>query len=70
MRRRGTLIACGLAAAGALFGQLHPVLLFVIVVGFGGVSLPLDEADPRAQLARIHEATQELKESRQALGVG
>ncbi len=32
------------------------------------VPLPLDESDPRAQLARIHAATQELKESRQALG--
>lgn len=32
------------------------------------VPLPVDEADPRTQLARIHETTQELKESRQALG--
>ncbi len=30
--------------------------------------LPLDEGDPLAQLARIHEITSELKETRQALG--
>ena len=33
------------------------------------VDLPVDEADPLKQVARIHETTQELKESRQALGV-
>lgn len=33
------------------------------------VPLPLGEADPKAQLARIHETTSELKASRQALGV-
>ena len=33
------------------------------------LSLPLDEEDPRQQLARIHETTQDLKSSRQALGV-
>ena len=33
------------------------------------VNLPVGYADPRDQLARIHELTQELKESRQALGV-
>jgi WS/DGAT/MGAT family acyltransferase len=32
------------------------------------VRLPLDEADPRKQLDRIHETTQELKDSHQALG--
>jgi WS/DGAT/MGAT family acyltransferase len=32
------------------------------------VQLPLDEEDPQAQLARIRETTQELKESRSALG--
>jgi WS/DGAT/MGAT family acyltransferase len=32
------------------------------------VSLPLDEEDPLKQLQRINETTQELKESRQALG--
>ena len=31
--------------------------------------LPIDEADPLRQLARIHETTQALKESQQALGV-
>jgi WS/DGAT/MGAT family acyltransferase len=31
--------------------------------------LPLEEEDPLRQLARIHETTQELKESQQALGV-
>ncbi len=36
-----TWIASGLALAGALIGPLHPVLLFAIVVGFGGMSLPL-----------------------------
>jgi WS/DGAT/MGAT family acyltransferase len=33
------------------------------------VQLPLDEPTPKARLARIHEATRELKESRQAMGV-
>jgi WS/DGAT/MGAT family acyltransferase len=33
------------------------------------VPLPLHESDPKRQLAQIHETTQELKESRQALGV-
>jgi WS/DGAT/MGAT family acyltransferase len=33
------------------------------------VQLPLDEPTPQARLARIHEATRELKESRQAMGV-
>ncbi len=33
------------------------------------VRLPLDEADPRKQLARINETTRELKETHQALGV-
>jgi len=33
------------------------------------VRLPLDESDPRQQLERIREATQELKDSNQALGV-
>ena len=33
------------------------------------LSLPLDEDDPSKQLARIHQTTQELKHSRQALGV-
>lgn len=33
------------------------------------VSLPIDRAEPREQLAAIHELTQALKESRQALGV-
>ena len=32
------------------------------------VPLPIDEDDPKRQLSRIHETTQELKESRQALG--
>ncbi len=32
------------------------------------VPLPLDEADPKRQLEQIHATTQELKESRQALG--
>jgi len=32
------------------------------------VRLPLDEEDPRRQLARINETTQELKESQQAMG--
>jgi diacylglycerol O-acyltransferase len=32
------------------------------------VRLPLDEADPRRQLERIHETTKELKETRQAMG--
>ena len=33
------------------------------------VPLPLDEADPRKQLERIRETTQQLKDSRQALAV-
>ena len=33
------------------------------------IRLPLDAADPREQLRRIHETTQDLKESQQALGV-
>ena len=33
------------------------------------VELPIDRADPHEQLDAIHEATRELKESRQALGV-
>lgn len=33
------------------------------------IRLPLDEAEPRDQLRRIHEMTQDLKESQQALGV-
>ena len=33
------------------------------------VRLPLEHEDPREQLARIHETTQGLKESKQALGV-
>jgi WS/DGAT/MGAT family acyltransferase len=33
------------------------------------VQLPLDEPTPQARLQRIHEATRELKESRQAMGV-
>ena len=33
------------------------------------VRLPLEEEDPHKQLAAIHETTQELKESQQALGV-
>ena len=33
------------------------------------VQLPLDEPTPQARLARIHQATRELKESRQAMGV-
>jgi WS/DGAT/MGAT family acyltransferase len=33
------------------------------------VPLPLDEADPRRQLERIRETTQQLKDSRQALAV-
>ncbi len=32
------------------------------------VPLPLDEADPKRQLEKIHATTQDLKESRQALG--
>ena len=32
------------------------------------VRLPLDEEDPKKQLERIHETTQELKDSQQALG--
>ena len=33
------------------------------------VPLPVGEADPKRQLAQIHETTSELKDSRQALGV-
>jgi WS/DGAT/MGAT family acyltransferase len=33
------------------------------------IRLPLEEEDPRRQLAAIHDTTRELKESRQALGV-
>jgi WS/DGAT/MGAT family acyltransferase len=33
------------------------------------IQLPLGEPTPQARLARIHEATRELKESRQAMGV-
>lgn len=33
------------------------------------ISLPIDEADPVRQLQRIHETTQELKNTNQALGV-
>jgi len=33
------------------------------------LKLPIDEADPRRQLQRINETTQELKNSEQALGV-
>jgi diacylglycerol O-acyltransferase len=33
------------------------------------LALPIDEEDPREQLRRIHETTQELKESNQALGI-
>jgi len=33
------------------------------------ISLPIDEADPVRQLQRIHETTQELKKTNQALGV-
>jgi diacylglycerol O-acyltransferase len=34
------------------------------------VRLPIEESDPRKRLAAIHGVTQELKESKQALGVG
>lgn len=33
------------------------------------IGLPIDEADPLLQLQRIHQTTQELKETNQALGV-
>jgi diacylglycerol O-acyltransferase len=33
------------------------------------LKLPIDEADPTVQLQRIHETTQELKRSNQALGI-
>ncbi|MCA9512336.1 MAG: wax ester/triacylglycerol synthase family O-acyltransferase [Myxococcota bacterium] len=33
------------------------------------LALPIDQADPRAQLERIHETTQDLKGTNQALGV-